>query len=504
MRYFSLLLCLLPLAGIAQKKEFASFAEIGTTLHGGDHTPLWQNALQHGLSSVDNNGYLRAGVFVSDSLGHGWTWASGLDLAGTVGMDAHFFVQQAYADLSWGCLDLSVGSKELTSRLLNPELSSGDLVWSGNARPIPQVRIGIFDYTPVFSSSWLAIRGEIAYGWWTDANYLETASTAHLPEGEPPRWYTKKIKYHHKEFNLRIGKPAARWELEVAYRLDNQFGGYIMHHPNKTWFPNEMDLGNGLKNYWNAFIPGKGDGGGGLEGEKIAREGNFLGSEMFRLNYKGNGYRLSAYMQNFFDDFSGMGKLNGFDGLWGLEYASSNPRSFLKGVLFEYYQTTHQSGSLHGSDAADGEKTGGADDYYNNYLYQGWTHWGQGMANPLIPSPAYFSDQIVRSIWGVASLDSPDTGYMGFPYNRVRAFHVGAYGCIAPRWDYRVKCSVSRTWGTPFCPTLEPLDNCSGFVEARYRPSFCRDMQIVSSLSFDSGEIYGDNFGWQLKIRKAF
>ena len=218
--------------------------------------------------------------------------------------------------------------------------------------------------------------------------------------------------------------------------------------------------------------------------------------EFLRLMYKTKGYRLSLYLENYFDDFSGMGKLNGFDGLWGLEYASSNPRSWLRGAVLEYYQTTHQSGPLHGSDADTGEKTGGADDYYNNYLYQGWTHWGQAMGNPLIASPAYFLDRIVQSPWG--------KGYMGFPYNRVRAFHLGLHGSIAPRWGYRLKCTVSRTWGTPLAPILEPLDNVSGFLEAQYEPAFWEGLRIVSSLSFDSGDIYGDSFGWQLKVRKNF
>lgn len=483
------LLAFLPAALGAQPKGLHEFAEIGTALHSGDHTPLWQNALQHGLSSLDNYGYVRGGVTFRDTLGAHWSWGAGIDLAAGVGMDAAFVVQQAYADLAWRCFDLSVGSKEQASPFLNSELSTGGLVWSGNARPIPQVRAGIFDYIPVFRSSWFFIRGEVAYGWWTDSRYLRDAS-------EGIRWYTEKIKYHHKEVDFRFGRPGGAWQFDAAYRLDNQFGGYIQNHPNQGWFPDGIDLGNGLKNYWKAFIPGKGEGGGGLEGERIAREGNFMGSEFLRLMYKTKGYRLSLYLENYFDDFSGMGKLNGFDGLWGLEYASSNPRSWLRGAVLEYYQTTHQSGPLHGSDADTGEKTGGADDYYNNYLYQGWTHWGQAMGNPLIASPAYFLDRIVQSPWG--------KGYMGFPYNRVRAFHLGLHGSLAPRWGYRLKCTVSRTWGTPLAPILEPLDNVSGFLEAQYEPAFWEGLRIVSSLSFDSGDIYGDNFGWQLKVRKSF
>lgn len=482
----SFVLFLLPWLLQAQDDRFAPFAEFGTTLHTGDNTPLWQNSLQHGLSSVDNNAYLRGGVLFRDTLGGRWSYGAGIDLAATVGMDSHFFIQQAYADLSWACLDLSVGSKEISSNLLNRQLSSGGLVWSGNARPIPQVRAGIFEYTPILHSSWIAIRGEISYGWWTDAGYLKDQYNRLEPLSNP--WYTKSIKYHHKSFYLRLGKPSSRWQMEMGMALDDQFGGYMVSRDG------EIDLGNNLKSYWKALIPQGGDD-GAVVGEQIQKEGNFLGSEHLRLTYKSNQFNLAAYLENFYDDFSGMGKLNGFDGLWGVEYTAKN-KGWVNGVVFEYYQTTHQSGPLHGNDDSEAKKTGGADDYYNNYLYQGWTHWGQAMANPLIASPAYFTDRVINNRWG--------EGYLGFPYNRVRAFHLGVNGSLSPRWDYRAKLTTSRTWGTPFNPTVDILSNWSGFFEASYLPSFWKGCQVTASVAFDSGEIYGDNLGWQLKVRKQF
>ena len=67
-----------------------------------------------------------------------------------------------------------------------------------------------------------------------------------------------------------------------------------------------------------------------------------------------------------------------------------------------------------------------------------------------------------------------------------------------------MKLTTSRTWGTPFCPTLSILTNWSGFFEAGYYPSFIKDCRVTASVAFDRGDIYGDNLGWQLKIRKQF
>ena len=44
---------------------------------------------------------------------------------------------------------ISAGCRELTDEVVNFELSSGGLVWSGNARPIPQVRAGFIDFVDI-------------------------------------------------------------------------------------------------------------------------------------------------------------------------------------------------------------------------------------------------------------------------------------------------------------------------------------------------------------------
>ena len=123
------LLAFLPAALGAQPKGLHEFAEIGTALHSGDHTPLWQNALQHGLSSLDNYGYVRGGVTYRDTLGAHWSWGAGIDLAAGVGMDAAFVVQQAYADLAWRCFDLSVGSMLSLSACILAVLSESMNPW---------------------------------------------------------------------------------------------------------------------------------------------------------------------------------------------------------------------------------------------------------------------------------------------------------------------------------------------------------------------------------------
>ena len=121
--------------------------ETGIVAGHGDYSPFWFTANRQGLSSVKTeNGYLRAGIFHSQALGRHFTWKAGLDLATAYNYTSSFVVQQAYADLSYRWLNLSIGSKERTPELRNPKLSTGGLVESNSARPVPQVRIEIPQY----------------------------------------------------------------------------------------------------------------------------------------------------------------------------------------------------------------------------------------------------------------------------------------------------------------------------------------------------------------------
>ena len=175
-------------------QQLSSFVEYGAALHTGDNTPLWQVSNQQGLTSLDNNTYIRGGISYKHQLGK-WKFEEALDLVAAAGFSTtSFIVQQAYVDIRYKWFGFFAGSREQNSPLLNQELSSGGMTWSGNARPIPQVQIGIPEYVQLLPR--LGLKGEISYGWFTDNKYQREQV------GEK-YWYTKSIKYHHKEGFLR-------------------------------------------------------------------------------------------------------------------------------------------------------------------------------------------------------------------------------------------------------------------------------------------------------------
>lgn len=67
-------------------QQLSSFVEYGTTLHTGDNTPLWQVSNQQGLTSLDNNTYIRGGYPTNTNLENGslkkhWIWLQQPDSA---------------------------------------------------------------------------------------------------------------------------------------------------------------------------------------------------------------------------------------------------------------------------------------------------------------------------------------------------------------------------------------------------------------------------------------
>ena len=125
-------------------------AEIFGSVASGDNAPFWMVSNRYGIVPLEaNNGYLNAGVFHNQTFGKGFRWGAGLDVVAAVPRHRNFFIQQIYAELGYKCLLLSVGSKERYNSLWDRWLSSGDIVQSANARPIPEVNISIPEFTVV-------------------------------------------------------------------------------------------------------------------------------------------------------------------------------------------------------------------------------------------------------------------------------------------------------------------------------------------------------------------
>lgn len=490
--------------------DINAYAEAQTTV-GNGRNPLWLNANKYGLSSLDSdNGYLRMAVerdVAADSCRR-WGVGYGLDVAAAYNNTSTLIVQQAYFEGRYKLGTLTVGSKQQPMELRDNELSSGAQTLGINARPVPQVRLGLNDYWTIpILGRWFAFKGHLAFGMMTDGNWQES-----FAKGTPNKW-NKNTRYHQKAGYLRIGKDDERHHLTFTIGLEmaSQFGGTVYNWAGTDENENHEEavkLKSNLKSYWNAFTGMTSADAG--EGIYENAEGNLLGSWVMRLAWNDDRMTAGLYMDHYFEDHSGMFFLD-YDGYgsgenWNVKersrYFLYSLKDFLLGFdlklkrvkavnsfVVEYMTTKYQSGPIyHDRTQNISDHIAGRDNYYNHSSLSGWQHWGQVIGNPLYLSPLY-----------------NDNGYIGTQCNRFRALHLSVSGDPVLGLHYRVKASWQKGWGKYDDPYMEPLKNTSLLVEASYRTvderSFLRPVTLTLGLGADFGKLRGDNKAVQLTVK---
>lgn len=463
--------------------------ESGATRSNGEsHAPFWLTSNRYGfLSTLPNSGYLRASLSrpaSADSL-RAWQHSYGIDLAVAYNHTSSLIVQQAYYDISWRKMQLSIGSKERPSALKNPLLSSGGLTFGMNARPIPQVRFEVPEYIAIPGTrGWLHVKGYLGYGLYTDNHWQKDF----IARGQR---YTLNALHHAKAGFLKIGDEQ-RFPLyfEGALEMATQFGG---HAYNVTWGRKEtvtedFRLGNGIKDFFKAFIPLGGD---PTDGEGYANaSGNHLGSWHFALTYAPANWKIRAYYEHFFEDHSMMFLDYGWqDGLAGLEITiPQNP--FVHTFLYEFMNSKDQAGPVyHDHTPQIPDQISAVDNYYNHTLYPGWQHWGMSQGTPFILSPIY-------------NLDG--TNRIQFTHNRVQSHHIGICGTPISGLSYRLLLSHSKHWGNYNIPLLDTREQSSGLFEVSYAPTrWAKGCQLTAAMAYDHGTVLGNNWGGMISLRKC-
>ncbi len=450
--------------------------ESGITIASGEHSPLWLNANKQGLSSISkNNGYVAGGVFRPLEQEKKITYGYGLELAGAYNFTSSFIVQQAYMDLKYYKIGISIGSKERMGELVNPILSSGALTLSGNARPIPQVWVGLPDYFNVPGThGWLSFRGHIAYGRFTDDNWQKEFVYSLNKR-------TTGVLYHSKALYVKVGsKDKSPLILEGGIQIESEFGGTQYYNGKIFKMPES------IKDYFKAFIPLAG-GPDTPPGDQANVEGNQVGSWHASLNYRFKEWNLRAYYEHYFEDHSMLFMQYPWkDGMFGMEITPPQNR-FISGFVYEYIGSKDQSGPVYWDhNNVINEQISARDNYYNHYFYTGWQHWGMALGNPLFTSPIYNKD-----------------GNIIFHNNRIIAHHMGIYGRPTAEVQYRLLLSHSRNWGTYDEPFREVEDNTSALVELTYAPRKFAGWSITASGAFDHGNLLGNNTGGMLILRKT-
>lgn len=477
-------LCIKAQISLLSKNIQYEFSIQGTA-GGGDNAPFWFTNNRYGLGTTENFGGLASVALWRtpevDSL-RMCRIGYGIDLASPINAEnSYFCIQQAYADIEWKMLCLSLGQKERSSELKNPYLSTGGMVLGMNSRPLPQIRLEMPDFWTIPGTNDIfSFKAHIAYGWYTDNRWQRKFNA------ETNNAYTSGSMFHSKALFVKLGNKN-RFPLEVTGGLEMacQFGGtgWNLRHYTGESMEQSVDLGGNL---WTALIPGGGD----VNDENYANAaGNHIGSWHLRLDWLQKQWGMGVYMEHMYEDHSQMFFQYGWkDMLLGLEVKlPQNP--FVSSIVYEYNTTMHQSGPIyHDKTEENPHQISARDDYYNNHVYGSWQMGGFVIGNPLLLSPIY-------------NTYFNHTGNMALMHNRVRVHHIGLLGRPSEEWSWRILYTHHYSLGKYIMPVDDPCSANYILVEASYSPKWCRGLSFAASYGHNDGNLLGNSNGAMLAVR---
>lgn len=458
------LLCL-PWPLHAQPKTPEVAASL-TTL-AGQGTPFWLISNRQGKISTDPAmAALTLTAFARPDTGKVFDIHYGAELYARQGRSGDLWLHQLYAGITWrDLLELRAGLWEEVIGSREPRLSTGSIIWSGNARPVPKVHIATPGYINIpYSKGYAEVSGLLSQGWFVDDRFVSN------------------VLLHHKNIYFRLG---GTLPVNIYYGFNHigMWGGKSPLY--------DLPFPTGLDSYYRIFFNRSGK--TSIPGTPPTWEnhkfGNTLASRNYGIDLNLQSVSAGAYYQEIIEDGSGKRRRNFPDGLWGAFLRITDKPRLLQAIVYEYLQTTDQSGPTHNDE--DGNIIGGNDNYFNHAIYQsGWTYYGHTIGTPLITSPVH--NGLER--------------FSGLPAhrihnNRVRAHHLGFEGTLLSNWNYRSLITWSRNYGRHSVPFDNPADQLSVMLEvSRQLPR--HGLQLSLTIAADRGELYGDNHGLMLNVRK--
>ena len=493
----------------AQQTGLSAYAEAGGYASSSDRTPFWLRANQWGRVPVEASiGTARLGfnyqspVTYVDSTRRKarFNWSAGVEGVTNIGTKPQillaeyyglmqwrwlekgvnnndkiqFLLPEAYGKLRWRWLELMAGREKQMIGIVDSTLSSGSYSWSGNALPIPMVRLGLPDYVPLgFLGRFVSIKGTFAHGWFN------------VP-------YIKNAYLHQKTIHTRFGKPEknvhgylglvhqVQWGGEAEYL---KAGDLSINGKLPTDFYNYMrgvvlaqltsNLINDQYNYFDGFN----------------RIGNHIGHIDMAIDWRVKKTKFLLYRQHPFDDASSLQFQNLPDGLYGLSLQRNTgaTSSFaLKRLVLEYFDTRDQTHYVPGSRFSAG------DNYFNHAQYrEGWSYMKRTIGNPLLPTA-------LETRKGFPD----DNGF--FPANRTVSYYMGLEAVIVQK----VKMVTRISQGHYLLPSNSnygsKVRQFSSLLSFEAPLSHWGDTRIKAAVAYDKGGLYTESLGGYLGIKSSF
>lgn len=442
--------------------------------------PFWARTGNDGVLPSSSGATAMLGAELLYKSECGWLLEGGTSIAGYVTASesgghpyARGLVDRLYLSAGWKMFRVDVGMMPRQRELGGLSVTGGNIMWTGNARNMPGVNLKS-DWISVTER--LAFRGNMAHYHMND--HRSVAGT----------------RLHDKSLELKLDLGGG---LELSGGLEHmaQWGGTsALYGPQPSSFDDFIRV---------FFARGGGD--GASASDRINVLGNHLGREYLRLDWDVDRFRITFQYDKPFEDGSGTRFDNLPDGVWTLKLSADERESFVTDVVYEFINTTWQSGPLHERPATEEEMAGqdpsdpqygiiilkGRDNYFNNSMYRsGWTYHGRVIGLPLINGIVFEDDGTVA----------------GILCNRIRAHHLGIGGNLGRGVPYMFKATYSRNYGRYDQPESSPYSSSpwqlSMAMEAALPQAFTSlPVELTVGVYSDLGLLYPDSFGITLKLR---
>lgn len=469
------------------KREIKYTAEVGTIFSTNGETPFWLRANQYGtvpnqspiftLRGSVSSDYKKAITKEDQYKLSKFDWGYGLNIVGNVGKENQFMIPEAYVKAKYGAFEIYAGRRKEIFGLVDSTLSSGSYIWSGNALPMPKIQISTPNFVPLgFTKGFLSFKGSYAHGWF-----------------ENSRTDVKNFYLHQKSLYFKLGKPDWKFHFYGGFNHQVQWGGELLYPDPKNEFSINGKVGSSFNDYLNV-VTGKSlavasDTSKNGGNDALNRSGNHLGTLDVGFDISSDAFTILCYRQSIFEDGSLAYLSNITDGLNGISVSikkTSDAKIRLQKIVVEYLKTTSQGG-IGGSDNT-ASRLRGQDNYFNNSVYRnGWSYNQTSLGTAFINNAS--------SITNASNLF--------FNNNRVEAFYLGVLGVINNSINSEIRISNSRNVGIYQSPFLKAKNQLSGLISLNYSPLFLEKTAIKLSVAIDSGELYKDNFGFYLGLRKS-
>ena len=437
--------------------------------------PFWAQANQGGVMPATAAGFpVASGVCFQvgyQPLGQ-LDYRAGVS-AGTVDHfgDLQVLPDEFYAGLRWKLLSLDLGMKRreqafVADRQLGSlSATGGHVAWSGNARSMPGYTLELQPVQVPYTGGIFWLEGAYGDYWTLDDRYVRRALL------------------HRTQFNF-IFKITSRLTFRLGLDHYALWGG-VSRDPAVGRQPAS------LADYFRV-ITGRHATGSNPAQDQAYVQGNQLGGELWRLDWRGDGWKAAFQHDIPYEDGSGMGFQNFPDGVNTLWFGWDDKDRWLSDILYEYHHTMSQSGPVHDAVVADQYVIiGGRDNYFNHAVYRsGWTYFGRTIGDPLL---------------------YPSRNQPGIRSNRLRAHHIGLGGKLFRFAPYKLMLSWSTHYGTYDAPLHEDESGesqFSGAFQGEIPFATFLDGGVGLSLSYglfaDWGNMLPKGFGGRVGIRLYF